>query len=372
MQTPTASARLLVAAACSLGLAIVLTAPPALAVPLTGGGLLNSWETNDATDPDGLVTDGWYTPSWASYPDTSNWLSSKDAATDGTHSLKMTYTPTVGGNDFHWGARFESYNLGAYNDPKRLAWENPWREAIADNRDSYSLTFDVVWRRKADFGAGIPHPNESPDDWGMNNSVNVEWGYPIPDPANPGTNLNGYSGNIAFHGLRNIHLTVPQRINTIKIPLSSLISQADNTPIPSNLYWVQLTLAETGAWPGGEEAAVYFDNLRISQNGDANHDGLVNADDYAIIDRAFAKHVADPRWTDGDFNSDGTLTAADYTLIDTEFARTHPLSPEFLAARQAEFGPDYVANLLTSVPEPAALVPLAACLPVLRRRRHAR
>jgi hypothetical protein len=48
-----------------------------------------------------------------------------------------------------------------------------------------------------------------------------------------------------------------------------------------------------------------------------------------------------------------------------------PLSPALLAQREAQFGSAYVSSLVAAVPEPTilGLVPLAACLPVLRRRR---
>jgi T5SS/PEP-CTERM-associated repeat protein/autotransporter-associated beta strand protein len=109
---------------------------------------------------------------------------------------------------------------------------------------------------------------------------------------------------------------------------------------------------------------------KYTYNGDADLDGLVDPDDYTLLDRARAMN-ASPSWTTGDFNYDNTIDAADYLLIDRSFAlQGGPLSPAFLAGREAQFGADYVAGLLTSIPEPAlAAFPLTASL-VGRRRRH--
>lgn len=103
--------------------------------------------------------------------------------------------------------------------------------------------------------------------------------------------------------------------------------------------------------------------------GDANLDGTLNADDYAILDRAFARNTSNALWMDGDFNYDGAITAADYLLIDTTNCQLQGLSPEFLSLRESQFGPDYVSQLLISIPEPTLLSLLLAPVPFSRRRR---
>ncbi|HZZ42336.1 MAG TPA: dockerin type I repeat-containing protein [Tepidisphaeraceae bacterium] len=54
--------------------------------------------------------------------------------------------------------------------------------------------------------------------------------------------------------------------------------------------------------------------ITVARPGDANLDGRINADDYALIDRGMAKHLTG--WSNGDFNGDGVVNAADYRMID--------------------------------------------------------
>ena len=81
----------------------------------------------------------------------------------------------------------------------------------------------------------------------------------------------------------------------------------------------------------------------------------MNADDYTLIDRGFAKGLTG--WSNGDFNYDSMINAADYMMIDTSFGILHPsgLSPSFLATREEEFGQAYVNQLIAAVPEPASI-----------------
>jgi hypothetical protein len=109
---------------------------------------------------------------------------------------------------------------------------------------------------------------------------------------------------------------------------------------------------------------------RMTWFGDADLDGKVDASDYALIDRGFLRGLTG--WSNGDFNHSGTITVNDYLEIDRVFAiQGPPLSPEFLAMRERQFGADYVSALLTSIPEPASLASLLATLPLLTRRRAA-
>ncbi|HZZ44186.1 MAG TPA: DNRLRE domain-containing protein [Tepidisphaeraceae bacterium] len=101
--------------------------------------------------------------------------------------------------------------------------------------------------------------------------------------------------------------------------------------------------------------------------GDANLDGVITADDYALLDRGFDKHLTG--WANGDFNGDGVINSADYLLIDTAFAQQAPLSPEFLAEREAEFGSAYIASLTASLPEPTLLLLFPLALFISRKRR---
>lgn len=107
--------------------------------------------------------------------------------------------------------------------------------------------------------------------------------------------------------------------------------------------------------------------------GDLNLDGKLDGDDYALIDRQVALNGLNSAgfWKDGDVNYDGTVNAGDYLVIDAAyFYRNGSLAPDILTLREAEFGSEYVGQLLAAIPEPTSL---AACglalLPLARRRR---
>ena len=76
----------------------------------------------------------------------------------------------------------------------------------------------------------------------------------------------------------------------------------------------------------------------------------------------------------GDFNFDNVVDAADYLEIDTAFAAGGgTYTPAFLAAREAEFGPGYVASLAAAaVPEPSAAAGLVGALAAAAWRRRSR
>jgi hypothetical protein len=70
---------------------------------------------------------------------------------------------------------------------------------------------------------------------------------------------------------------------------------------------------------GGEAVNVNSILLKHTYNGDANEDGVLNADDYAQIDAGFASHATG--YYNGDFNfSGGAPNSDDYFLIDRAFA----------------------------------------------------
>jgi parallel beta-helix repeat protein len=84
--------------------------------------------------------------------------------------------------------------------------------------------------------------------------------------------------------------------------------------------------------------------------GDANWDGRINADDYALIDRGFARHLTG--WSNGDFNGDGKVDSKDYLIIDTQdIAMSGGTAvPAVMAAERAdEFGKRYVKKLKAAV-----------------------
>lgn len=111
--------------------------------------------------------------------------------------------------------------------------------------------------------------------------------------------------------------------------------------------------------------------VKYTWYGDANLDGKINADDYALADRGLAKGLTD--WVNGDFDYSGVIDSADYLLIDTSYGLSGgSLSPDFLAQREAQFGEAYVSQLIAAVPEPASLglIGLGAVAALGRRRRN--
>jgi hypothetical protein len=166
--------------------------------------------------------------------------------------------------------------------------------------------------------------------------------------------------------------------STVRAYLKS--SRLIASPPPDANY--RLGYAETSMLPAGSpvlpigsgtEADTTTLMVTMVLTGDANFSGSIDADDYALLDRAFSRQLADAHWWDGDFNFDGTVNSADYLLIDVTLAATHGgmLEPELLSRRQAEFGDAYVGELLAAVPEPGAgagVVVMAVAIGLRRRR----
>jgi hypothetical protein len=76
---------------------------------------------------------------------------------------------------------------------------------------------------------------------------------------------------------------------------------------------------------GGQSIGVNDVIVKYTWNGDANIDGLVNADDYFLADSGFISQK--PGYYNGDFNYDGVINADDYFLIDSAFlGQTGPLA----------------------------------------------
>jgi hypothetical protein len=99
--------------------------------------------------------------------------------------------------------------------------------------------------------------------------------------------------------------------------------------------------------------------VRYTFAGDANLDGVVNADDYANID-LYSQTPGAANFSRGDFNYDGSINADDYALIDLVSTQQRPALL------------DVGSVALTAVPEPStfALAVLAAPLLLRRRRFH--
>jgi hypothetical protein len=111
--------------------------------------------------------------------------------------------------------------------------------------------------------------------------------------------------------------------------------------------------------------------LKYTWYGDANLNGLVELDDYSLVDRGLLSGLSG--WTGGDFDYSGSVDLGDYLLLDRAFALQSggTLSPSLLADRTARFGDSYAAALTAAVPEPnlALLLASAAAAFIMHRRR---
>ncbi|HEY1686861.1 MAG TPA: T9SS type A sorting domain-containing protein [Tepidisphaeraceae bacterium] len=126
-------------------------------------------------------------------------------------------------------------------------------------------------------------------------------------------------------------------VNSLSLPSGSTLDLADNAMLwtGASLSTVQNLLTsgyDGGEWDGtgiiSTTAAnrMYFglgysDNnvpgavlVKYTQDGDANLDGVVNADDMSLI--AFGEKSGGSTWQTGDFNYDGKVTADDFFLAD--------------------------------------------------------
>jgi hypothetical protein len=148
-----------------------------------------------------------------------------------------------------------------------------------------------------------------------------------------------------------------------------LTTERLETPVTARYVRFQVQSIAKGVNPGISDMEFYAARL----DGDANLDGKIDPDDFALIDRGSRKSLAG--WFNGDFNLDNAINQADYLLIDASFAAQNggTLSPAYLTAREARFGPEYAAALAAAVPEPATLAAcgLAVSLLVPRPRRRA-
>ncbi len=96
--------------------------------------------------------------------------------------------------------------------------------------------------------------------------------------------------------------------------------------------------------------------VKYTYFGDANLDGVVNGDDYTLIDNGFNNTLAG--WHNGDFNYDGVVNGDDYTLIDNAF-NTQGASLAAAPAEMVASNTAQVAGGSAAVPEPATLGLLA-------------
>ncbi len=109
--------------------------------------------------------------------------------------------------------------------------------------------------------------------------------------------------------------------------------------------------------------------VKYTRYGDANLDGVVNGDDFAILIGHLNKIA--PGWDDGDFNYDGVVNGDDFALLVNNLGRQANGADVALPATDlAAINAFAAANGLAAVPEPASLSLLSAgAFSLLARRR---
>jgi Carbohydrate esterase, sialic acid-specific acetylesterase/Dockerin type I domain len=140
------------------------------------------------------------------------------------------------------------------------------------------------------------------------------------------------------------------------------VYEVDTDDLP--LRFDQTHFTSEGTIELGDRFASGLENLSV---GDANMDGVINAEDYTAIDNGFNMHLTG--WSNGDFNGDGVINGDDYTLIDNAFNAEGAggfagvgTPTEMVASDTAQ---------VSVVPEPGGLVlvGMGACLFARWRRR---
>jgi hypothetical protein len=100
--------------------------------------------------------------------------------------------------------------------------------------------------------------------------------------------------------------------------------------------------------------------LALTQVGDTEPDGDVDGADFVTWSNHVGLPSSAPFYTFADFDHDGDVDGSDF-IIWANHVNQPPPEPSGIAI-----------GGLAALPEPSLIVPLAACLPVLRRPRRTR
>ena len=185
----------------------------------------------------------------------------------------------------------------------------------------------------------------------------------------------GVNGALSNSGIIDISgsLSVQATSDTQESVLREIVQQIVDTHGPADGLWADVGITSTAAREDTKRLTTLgtmVDSansilIKYTWSGDANCDGIVNADDYGLIDRGFVSQKGG--WYNGDFNYDTMVNADDYGLIDRAFVgQTGPLSVP-------SFSRSFVSS--SAVPEPQLLVllaPIGAFLAISRRARFRR
>lgn len=153
--------------------------------------------------------------------------------------------------------------------------------------------------------------------------------------------------------------------------LRSLLTASATTAAAFTTGQFRATTDATHTLGYRDDVAAATFTVMYTHYGDLDLDGSVDADDYVLLDRGFVMGLSG--WVNGDVDYSGTIDQQDYLLTDAAYIHQGaPMSPEFLALREAQFGSDYAAALAAAVPEPGTLglaVAALAAAGLPRRRR---
>ena len=89
---------------------------------------------------------------------------------------------------------------------------------------------------------------------------------------------------------------------------------------------------QTAIWEGETVAASSL-LVRYTYVGDANLDGIINGDDYFMIDTGYAAHATG--YVHGDFDNNGRIDADDYFIIDSHYNKASTPLADSPAVTQA-------------------------------------
>jgi glycosidase len=188
-----------------------------------------------------------------------------------------------------------------------------------------------------------------------NNNLIVNWaGGDDPYPSllqaiRDGKNGFGWDGS---HGITSSDAAAGEGITGVAIAPAALVRGLEGN--------------ETDLWAGQEiDSTTWL--VKYTYAGDLNLDGLIDAQDYGIIDN-WVQFPGAGGYFNGDINYDGVIDAADYGVIDNSIQlQGAPLFPPSAANTAAAFDVS-----VTAVPEPSscAIASFLAGAALLRRKRH--
>ncbi|MCY2952158.1 MAG: lamin tail domain-containing protein [Planctomycetota bacterium] len=148
-----------------------------------------------------------------------------------------------------------------------------------------------------------------------------------------------------------VHPTDPATLPAVYSQIAALVKSGRSS---SSTLWQGAGINTSRATDSTGLATALKDNsvhVKYTWNGDANLDGLVNADDYFLIDSAFISQAKG--FYNGDFNYDDIINADDYFLIDSAFiSQTGPLSAIALTAIDTPYPSPFASASSPATPRP--------------------